>query len=322
MRTLVTGASGYVGRAVLRELEMRGHRVTPAVRDPRRLPPHWRDRAATVADIGPETDWSAALTGVEAVVHLATPTVPSRDPEGELRRVVVDGTRRLAGAAARAGIRRIVFVSSVKAVGERTPVGGVDETVTATPADAYGRAKLAAEQAVAACGRETGIEAVVLRPTPVYGPGSGGNLRRIIAFLLNAPPVLPLGIHGNRRSFLHRDSLAAAISASLEHPDASGRTFFVADGEPLSTAELTRRILEALGRRALLVPVPAALVALLGASGRRLAESCAFDTSALRATLGWTPVIDPRTGLAEAVRSPTDPLAVDPAAVGAGDPRP
>lgn len=304
MKALVTGASGYVGRAVLRDLDAAGHEVVAAIRDPARLPPHWRDRAVQIDDIGPDTDWSTALRGVEAVIHLAGPNAPAADGVEPLDRVIVSGTQRLAGAATAAGVRRFVFMSSVKAVGDTTPAGGIDETVAPSPGDAYGHAKLAAERLLA----ETEMEVVILRPPPVYGPGSGGNLRRIIEFLRTAPPVLPLGITGNRRSFLHRDSLAAATLACLERPEAAGRTFFVTDGEAISTGHLTRRILDALGRRALLLPVPALGLRALGAAGRRLGGSAAFDDSAIRATLGWKPVADPRSGMLEAVRHKTDPL--------------
>lgn len=304
MRVLVTGANGFVGRAVLRDLETVGHDVVAAVRTPDRLAPQWRSRAKTIADLGPDTDWSAALKGVEGVIHLAGPADPGGLTDDAVNRAIISGTKRLLEAAARQDVRRFVFMSSVKAVGDATPAVGVDEAVTPTPNDAYGRAKLAAERLLAAAD----LEVAILRPPPTYGPGSGGNLRRIIEFLRTAPPVLPLGIAGNRRSFLHRDNLASATLACLEHPQAAGRTFFVTDGEALSTGQLTRRILDALGRRAVLLPVPAIGLRALGSAGRRLGGSCAFDDSALRDGLGWKPVTDPRVGMVEAVHQATDPL--------------
>ncbi|WPZ35337.1 NAD-dependent epimerase/dehydratase family protein [Thalassobaculum sp. OXR-137] len=309
MKVLVTGASGYVGRAVLRDLEAAGHGIVAAVRDPARLPPRWRDRAAAVGEISADTDWSAALSGVDAVVHLASPSAPGGLADDILDRIVVAGTKRLAEAAQRAGARRFVFMSSVKAVGETTPFAGVDETVDPAPEDSYGRAKIAAERALQDTALSyPGLEVAILRPPPVYGPGSGGNVRRIIDFLRGAPPVLPLGILGNRRSFLHRDNLASATLACLEKPEAAGRTFFVTDGEPLSTGALVRRILTALDRRALLLPLPAAGLSRLGATGRRLGASCVFDDTALRRTLDWKPVVDGRAGMLEAVRFAADPL--------------
>lgn len=309
MKVLVTGASGYIGRAVLRDLEASGHEPVAAVRDPRRLPEHWRGRAVTVLDLGQDTDWSGAIAGVDGVVHLAGPSDPDGISEADLIRTIVNGSKRLAEASVSAGVSRFVLVSSVKAMADTTPVAGVDEKAAPAPTDAYGRAKLAAERAVEAIGAEgAGMEVAVLRPAPVYGPGSGGNLRRMVDFLRTSPPVLPLGITGNRRSFLHRDSLCAAILACLEHPRAGGRTFCVTDGETLSTADLTRRILEAHGRRALLLPVPAAGLRLLGRAGRRLGASSVFDGSALRDALGWKPVVEPRAGMIEAVRQTVDPL--------------
>lgn len=307
MRVLVTGASGYVGRAVLRDLAAAGHTPVAAVRSRDRLPEHWRNSSVQVGELSPDTDWSAALDGIDAVVHLASPTAPEGLSDEALNHSIVNATKRLAKAAARAGVRRFVFMSSVKAVGETTPWAGVDETVVPNPGDAYGRAKIAAERELS----EAGMEVAILRPPPVYGPGSGGNLRRIIDFLRSAPPVLPLGIAGNRRSFVHRDSLSSATLACLDRPEAAGRTFFVTDGEALSTGALIRRILDALGRRTLLVPIPGAGLALLGATGRRLGGSCAFDDSALRRTLDWQQVVDPRAGMLEAVRYTTDPLLAD-----------
>jgi UDP-glucose 4-epimerase len=304
VRIVVTGANGYIGRGVLRDLAAAGHGVVPAVRARDRLPAAWRDRAVEIGDIGPQTDWSRALEGAEAVVDLVmAPPAGPLDGAAYVDHVVAR-TRRLAEAAMAAGVGRFVYMSSVKAIGESTPAQGVTEAVEPRPEDAYGRATLAAEAVISA----TGMRPIILRPPAVYGPGSAGNIRRLIAFLAKAPPVLPLGITANRRSIVHRDTLASAVTAVLAHPKVADRAFFVTDGPALSTADLVRQVVAALGRRVVLLPVPAALVRRLGGAGRRLAGSLALDDSAIRRALAWAPPFGSRAGLADAVRAPADPL--------------
>ena len=310
MRVVVTGATGYVGRTVLRDLERAGHQAVPAVRARARLPERWREHAVDIGEIGPNTDWAGALAGAEGVIHLAAPGVVPGDPQGDAQRVIVDGTDRLLRAATAAGVRRLVFLSSVKAVGETTPRTGYTDTVSAAPSDTYGTAKRAAEALVHAAP----IEGVILRSPAIYGRGSGGNVRQMIDFLRSAPPVLPLGYAGNRRSLVHRGNLVAAAMACLEHPDATGQTFVATDGIPESTADLTRRILRALKRRAWVMPVPGAVLRALCTArwgpeaARRLVDSYAFDDGALRHRLGWRPPVDPEAAMADAVVEGPDPL--------------
>ena len=314
MKVLLTGANGYVGRAARVALKASGHEVVAAVRTLDRLPAHRRAGAVAVGGIDRDTDWSGALDGVEAVLHMASPVLLDADAttrRDEARRVIVDGTDQLIGQAAVAGVRRFVFVSSLKAMGEESGARPLTEADTPAPQDEYAEAKLAAERQVLA-GAPGGL---VVRSPAVYGRASGGNLRQMIEFLRRAPAVLPLGYTGNRRSFIHRDNLVSALLRCVEAPAGTGGTFLVSDGEAVSTAVLVRRMLRALGRRALVLPVPRAVLStLVGArlgpeAARRLVQSYAVDDRAIRAALGWSPPLDPEQAMADAVATGPDPHA-------------
>lgn len=312
MKVLLTGANGYVGRAARLALAGAGHEVVAAVRALDRLPEARRAGAVAVGAVDGSTDWGAALDGVEAVLHLVSPPLAEADEaarRAEAQRVIVDGTRRLAGQAKAAGVRRFVFVSSLKAMGEESGAAGFTEADTPLPQDAYAEAKLAAERLVL----DTAPGAVVVRSPAIYGRASGGNVRQMIEFLRRAPAVLPLGYAGNRRSFVHRDNLVSALQRCLEAEQAAGRLFLVSDGAPVSTAGLVRRMLRALGRRAVVLPVPAAVLSRLVSArlgpeaARRLVQCYAVDDRAIRRDLAWTPPLDPDRAMADAVVQGPDP---------------
>lgn len=304
MHVLVTGANGFVGRALLPMLAQAGHAVRAAVRvDGDGWRPVGVDVVA-VGDIGPATDWQAAVDGVEGVIHLAARAHVMRDsaadPLAEYRRVNVEGTRRLIAATRSAGVRRFVFVSSVKVNGERTADRPFSEADPPSPEDAYGLSKWEAERCLALCGMETAI----VRPPLVYGPGVKGNFLRLLRFCDMALP-LPLGAVRNARSLIYVGNLAAALVRVLEHPAASGRTFLVRDGEDVSVPQLVGRMADALGRPARLVPVPAALLrgaaAVVGRPGvvARLLDSLTVDDRRIRQALAWQPPFTMEEGLRE-----------------------
>ncbi len=312
MKVLLTGANGYVGRAARLALADSGHQVVAAVRSLDRLGEDRRPGAVAVGAVDGSTDWSAALTGVDAVLHLVSPPLAEADEaarRAEANRVIVAGTTRLVEQAAEAGVSRFVFVSSLKAMGEESGKRPLTEDDTPAPRDAYAEAKLAAERLVLA----TAPGPVVVRSPAIYGRASDGNIRQMIEFLRGAPVVLPLGYTGNRRSFVHRDNLVSALVRCVEAAEASVCTFLVSDGESISTATLVRRILGALGRRALVLPVPgvvlSALIARrLGAdAARRLVGSYAVDERAIRGRLGWTPPFSGERAMADAVVQGPDP---------------
>jgi nucleoside-diphosphate-sugar epimerase len=304
---LVTGASGFVGRALCDVLAASGRRVRKAVRMP---VPGLSDSVA-VGDIGLDTGWRAALEGVSSMVHLAARTHVLRetapDPLAEYRRINVSGTERLARSAAAHGARRFVFLSSVKVNGERTEGRPFTEDDAPHPADAYGISKWEAEQALSRIAAETGLEVVVLRPPLVYGPGVKGNFLRLMNLVARGVP-LPLGAVANRRSFIYTGNLAGAIVQALDAPQAAGRTYLVSDGEDVSTPDLVRALARALGVKPRLLSLPLAALGLGAtlagkrAEFERLTGSLQVDSSRIRQELGWEPRYSLTQGLTETAR--------------------
>lgn len=299
MRVLVTGAGGFVGRALCPALAAAGHEVIAGVREG--APPPGAHAHRTLGDLAEERPLDAAMAGTDAVVHLAARVHMMRetaaDPLPLYRRVNVDGTRRLVEAAARAGVRRFVLLSSIKVNGERTTTRAFAETDTPAPADAYGISKQEAEEMLAALAARAGLAGVVIRTPLVYGPGVRANFLSLLR-LCDSPWPLPFGgVRANRRSLIGLDNLVDAIAITVAHPAANG-IYLVRDGEDLSTAALIRRLRNALNRPVRLLPVPAALMeASLRALGRgaladRLCGSLAIDSGRIARDLGWQP---PRT---------------------------
>jgi nucleoside-diphosphate-sugar epimerase len=301
---------------LVQALESRGHSVTLALRDrsqERRLlssAPNTR-WTAVVGEIGPETDWRRALTDTDAVIHLAARAHvldQSAKDEESFMRINSGGTARLAEHAIRARVRRFVLMSSIGAVTDAS-----DELVTletpCTPVTPYGRSKLEAERALVELCRDSDTEWTILRPTLVYGPRSPGNIARLVSLVRRGWP-LPLGAIRNRRSFIFVENLVDATIAVLTHDAARGATFFVADGEDLSTSELIARIAQHAKTNTKLIPVPLRVLETLargaqtigvrlpfdGETLRRLGSSLFVDTAPLRA-LGWTPRFSVDEGL-------------------------
>lgn len=295
MKVLVTGATGFVGKRLVQRLRTE---AVWQVLEARRKAPE-RDAAGVFAcgDLGPATDWSAALQGVQVVVHCAARVHVMNEREAEplqaFRQVNVAGTLNLARQAVAAGVRRFVFVSSIKVNGESTEPGHPfkPDDVPA-PGDPYGVSKHEAEAALQALARETGLEVVIVRPVLVYGPGVKANFRAMLAWLHRGIP-LPFGAIDNRRSLVALDNLVDLLVACMSHPAAAGQVFLAADGEDLSTTALLQRLSLALGREARLLPVPAAWLRwgsrLLGrpAIAQRLCGSLQVDASKATVLLGW-----------------------------------
>ena len=308
---LVTGATGLVGRALVGRLQLDGGRaVVAAVRVQAPCLPTGV-RAIEVLGLA-DTDWSPVLQGIESVVHCAARTQvmkeQSADSLSEYRRINVAGTLALARQAAQEGVRRFVFVSSIKVNGEQTLSGRPFRADDApAPEDPYGVSKLEAEQGLFALARETGLEVTVIRPPLVYGPSVKGNFAAMLRWVARGIP-LPLGaVRDNRRSLVGLDNLVDLIVTSLDHPAAGNQVFLAGDGEDLSTAALLERLGDATGRRARLVPVPVwaleSAAALVGKRdvARRLCGSLQVDISKAREILGWEPPFSVDDGFRKAV---------------------
>jgi len=307
---LVTGANGFVGRALCAQAEKRGFAVRAVTRASCELP--GAGSIVLMGSMDEHTDWHAALAGVEVVVHLAARVHVMDDkadsPLAEFRRVNVQGTLNLAQQAVTAGVRRLVFISSVKVNGEAT-LASQPFTADDAPAplDAYGISKLEAEQGLRDIARQTGMEVVVIRPPLVYGPGVRANFAAMMRWLNRGVP-LPLGAIRNQRSLVALDNLVDLIVTCATHPAAANQTFLVSDGEDVSTTELLRRMGKAMQRPAHLIPVSASFLkgaaALVGKRdvAQRLCGSLQVDIQKTRELLGWNPPLTLDQGLTRAAK--------------------
>jgi nucleoside-diphosphate-sugar epimerase len=304
-RVLVTGATGLIGRALSEKLASDGHRVRAALRVAGQMPPCVAEQVIVGAlDAG--TDWSAALDGVDAVVHLAARTHVLSDTAAQAELYSLTNayaTRSLVAAAARARVRRFVYVSSIKVNGEGSarPYATSDAP---KPVDAYGKSKMLAESLLRADASE--MEFAIVRPPLVYGPGVRANFLRLMQWIDGERP-LPFGLVNNQRSLVNVWNVADLIARLVTHPRAPGEVWLVSDGEELSTRELVCRLAAALGRRPRLLPVPPIVLRCLGALAgrredmRRLCDSLTVDISRTQELLEWVPPVSLDEGLARTV---------------------
>jgi nucleoside-diphosphate-sugar epimerase len=307
-RVLVTGASGFVGKVLCESLAAAGYIVRAALRKDGSVNSAVLERVV-VGDIGGNTDWMSALIGVDFVIHAAARAHVLHDSLQNTTRYFstnVEGTRKLAQASALAGIRRFIFVSSIKVNGEETTDRGFTAADVPQPRDAYGESKWRAEMALTQIRERSGMQACVVRCPLVYGPGVRANFFRLMRWVDQGRP-LPLGSIENNRSLVSIWNLCDILVNLLENSAAPGRTWMVADGHDLSTPDLVREIGVAMGRRTRLVRVPVAVLKFLGAvSGRkqevaRLCGSLQVDLTGTRRDLCWEPPITVHEALARTV---------------------
>jgi nucleoside-diphosphate-sugar epimerase len=298
----LTGATGFIGRHLLQDLPARGFRIRVLLRRPAEVPAG--ASSAVIGDIAAPRNMAAALRDVDAVIHSAgLAHAMSGRPEDDYRAINTEATVELAKAAARAGVKRFVFLSSIRAQAGATASDVLTEEGVPAPTDAYGRSKLDAERGLA----DLNLDWVALRPVLVYGPGVKGNMAALVDLARTRLP-LPLAGLKARRSVLSVENLSAAIDAVLRAPAPLRRPFIVADLEPLTVAEMVAALRAGLGRRPGLVPIPTAILSgLARLAGReeafeRLAGSLVASPDALR-RCGWQPPVATKEALARLARS-------------------
>ena len=311
MKILITGANGFVGKLLCGELLQQGFFVRAGVRSANS--PLQDIETVIVGAIDGETDWSNALHKIDVVIHLAARVHVMEDDAvdslGEYRKVNVIGTLNLAQQAANRGMKRFIFLSSIKVNGEQTYLGKpFKEDDTPNPQDNYSLSKYEAEKGLFLIAQKTGMEIVVIRSPLVYGSGVKANFASMMKMVQRGVP-LPLGAIYNKRSFVYIGNLVTLILRCIDHPAAANQIFFVSDGHDLSTTELLVACATALGVKARLLPVPQSWIGygarLLGKQNvaQRLCGSLQVDITKTRQYLAWTPPISIAEGLEATARS-------------------
>lgn len=302
----MTGASGFVGNRLCTTLRNSEKDFLPVSR--RNVEEY--PQAFTIEDINKSTDWRVVLKDVDSIVHLAARVHvmhdKSGDPLGAFRAVNVDVTLNLARQAVVCGVKRFVFVSSVKVNGEETTDKPFTVFDVPAPIDPYGISKMEAERALLALSDATGLEVVIVRPPLVYGPGVRANFLRLMRLVSMGVP-LPLGAIHNRRSMVALDNLVDLLIVCAQHPAAAGQIFMVSDESDMSISELLRMLAGAMGRRSHLLPLPAGIIAgaaaLFGKSAvaSRLLGSLQVDIAHTKSTLSWKPVVSVQVAVNDTV---------------------
>ena len=305
-RVLVTGANGFIGQTLCERMLAEGWQVRGTVRSLNQVNnlPSGVD-ALPVGSIGPDTEWSKVLIGIDTVVHLAARVHIMKDsssnPFAEYRKVNVMGSERLALTAAECGVKRFIFMSSIKVNGEEN-VRAYKEEDAPAPKDSYGISKMQAEKRIKQIAADSGMDLVILRPPLVFGPGVKANFLELMKIVDKGTP-LPLAKVDNRRSFIYIENLVDAVLTCIKHSGSAGQTYFVSDNEDVSTPELIRKTASALKKPTRLFPFPKLLLFILGRligkgpAVDRLFGSLTVDISKIKQGLGWKPPFTMEHGL-------------------------
>ena len=313
MKVLVTGANGFIGVPLCTRLLAEGWSVYGVVRSTAAIErlPHGVE-PVVVGSFSTDTSWQESLTGIDTIIHLAARVHVMNDgvadPLEEYRLVNVEGTLNLARQAVSAGVRRFIFISSIKVNGEATTSQPFSAADSPSPVDPYGISKLEAERGLQQLAKETALDVVIIRPPLVYGPGVKGNFQSMIHWVGKGVP-LPLGAIHNQRSLVGLDNLIDFIVTCIDHPDVANQTFLVSDGEDLSTTELLQHLARAMGKSARLIPVPVQMLELAaGLFGKqaiiqRLCGNLQIDISKAREVLDWEPPVSVDEGLRRTVHN-------------------
>jgi nucleoside-diphosphate-sugar epimerase len=306
-KVLVTGANGFIGTKLCKKLLCKNFCVHGAVRPGKSSFLPEGVEAVHIESINGDTDWKNILEGVNTVVHLAARVHVMKDsssnPFDQYRKVNVIGSECLALKAAECGVKRFIFMSSVKVNGEEN-VSAYKESNAPAPRDLYAISKLQAEQRLMKIAAESGMELVILRPPLVYGPGVKANFLELVKITNKGWP-LPLANVNNQRSFIYLGNLVDAVLICMKHPRAAGQTYFVSDDEDISTPDLIRKIASTLNKSPRIFPFPRLLLFTIGkiigkgASVERLIGSLTVDISKIRQELGWKPTVTMDFGLQE-----------------------
>lgn len=305
-RVLITGISGFIGQALASAINKQGFTVRGTVRKKSNVTQDFVEQCE-MGDMSPDTDWGLALDGIDVLIHLAARVhvmkEAENDPLAEFRLINTTSTLTLARQAAESGVKRFIYLSSIKVNGESTPLNNpFTEKNIPSPIDPYGISKFETEEGLFQLADKTGMEVVCIRPVLVYGPGVKANFHSMMKWLYRGVP-LPFGAINNKRSLVSLDNLVDFIITCVDHPAASNECFLVSDDEDLSTTELLHRVTKAIGRQSHLLPINQHILQfglnLIGkkALAQRLCGSLQVDISKAKTLLNWTPPFSVDEGL-------------------------